>query len=69
MGLLSDWAAAKLREEPELDLVILGHTHHPELREVGEGRWYVNLGDWVYHRTYLVLERDEPPLLLDDSAP
>lgn len=63
-GALSDWAVSKLEEEPGLDLVVLGHTHVPEVREVGDGRWYVNLGDWVHHRTYLELEEGAPPRLV-----
>ena len=66
--LLSQWGTEKLQAEPELDLVVLGHTHQPELREVGEGRWYVNLGDWVFYHTYLILERGAPPGLLDYTA-
>ena len=61
---LEEWAVAKLAAEPELDLVVLGHTHLPMLREVAAGRWYVNAGDWVHSRTYLVLEEDAPPRLL-----
>ena len=60
---LESWAEEKLVGEPELDLVVLGHAHVPSLREVRPGRWYVNAGDWVYRRTYLVLEHDQPPLL------
>ena len=57
-------AVAKLEEEPELDLVVLGHTHIPVLRQVAEGRWYLNAGDWVHHCTYAVLQEGEPPRLL-----
>ncbi len=52
---LEQWAVAKLEAEPDLDLVVLGHTHIPTKRAVGPRRWYVNAGDWVYHRTYLEL--------------
>jgi UDP-2,3-diacylglucosamine hydrolase len=66
--LLSDWAAGKLAADPELDLVILGHTHVPEIRKVDEGRWYVNLGDWVHHRTYVELGRGAPPRMVTVPA-
>jgi UDP-2,3-diacylglucosamine hydrolase len=65
---LDAWAAGKLAAEPELDLVVLGHTHVPSIREVEPGRWYVNAGDWVYRRTYLVLESGRPPLLTEWKA-
>lgn len=61
---LAAWAEEKLRSDPTLDLVVLGHTHVPFLREVAPGRWYVNAGDWVFHGTYLVLEEGSPPRLL-----
>lgn len=60
---LEAWASEALRADPELELVVLGHTHIPLLREVSPGRWYVNAGDWVRHRSYLVLEEGAPPRL------
>ena len=60
---LREWAAAKLREDPELDLVVLGHVHLPVLEEVEEGRFYLNAGDWVHHRSYAVLEPGRRPRL------
>jgi UDP-2,3-diacylglucosamine hydrolase len=65
---LEAWAVAKLGQEPELDLILLGHTHAPMIREVERGRWYVNAGDWVQHCTYVVLEQGEPPRLLSWEA-
>ena len=62
---LAAWGAAKLRSEPALDLVILGHTHIPLMTEVEAGRWYINAGDWVTHRSYLVLEAGANPRLLE----
>ena len=58
---LEAWAVEKLVAEDDLDLVVLGHTHIPRLREVGPGRWYVNAGDWVSHRSYLVLRPGQAP--------
>ncbi len=55
----------RLKACPELDLVVLGHTHIPALREVETGRFYLNAGDWVAHRSYAVLKRGEPPELLE----
>lgn len=62
-GVLETWAVEKLRSEKDLDLVLLGHTHIPCLREVERNRFYVNAGDWVTHRSYVVLEREKPPRL------
>ncbi len=62
---LERWALEKLEREPELDLVLLGHTHLPMVRDAGPGRWYVNSGDWVFHQTYVTLEHGAPPSLAD----
>ena len=62
---LAEWGRGKLRDDPALDLVVLGHTHLPVFEEVEPGRYYVNGGDWVTHRSYLVLEEGEPPRLLE----
>ena len=48
-----------MEQEPELDLIALGHTHHPVLSEPFPGRWILNSGDWVYRRTYAVIEHGE----------
>jgi UDP-2,3-diacylglucosamine hydrolase len=61
---LAAWARGKLESCPELDLVVLGHTHIPRLAEVAPGRWYLNAGDWVVHATYAVLAEGRPPELL-----
>ena len=61
---LESWAARALADDPTLDLVLLGHTHLPVLREVEPGRWYVNSGDWVFHRSYVSVSAGEGPRLL-----
>lgn len=56
------WARAELARDPDLSLVVCGHSHLPALREVGSGRYYVNAGDWISHFTYvLVPPGHEPP--------
>jgi len=62
---LEEWGVAKLRSDPTLDLVVLGHTHIPLMTEVEPGRWYINAGDWVTHHSYLVLEEGSKPRLLE----
>ncbi|MFQ5888856.1 MAG: UDP-2,3-diacylglucosamine diphosphatase [Gemmatimonadota bacterium] len=53
--LLSSHAEAILEERPELELVIFGHAHRPELREIAPGRHYLNPGDWIHHCSYAVV--------------
>jgi UDP-2,3-diacylglucosamine hydrolase len=40
------WASALLAREPELGLLIMGHTHRAELSEPSPGRQYLNPGAW-----------------------
>lgn len=46
---LAAFAGRKIREG--IDIVVMGHRHAPVLQEMGGGV-YVNLGDWISHRTY-----------------
>ena len=48
------WADARMRDEPSLGLLILGHTHRPALREMGANRWYLNPGAWLDGLKYAV---------------
>lgn len=59
---LRRWALRELDGRPEVDVIVLGHSHVPEAVAAGSGRWYINSGDWVYHRSYVVLGADEPAL-------
>jgi UDP-2,3-diacylglucosamine hydrolase len=60
---LYEWAVEKMAAESDLDLIVLGHAHIPLVHEAGPGRYYVNLGDWISHRSYLVLREGERPKL------
>ena len=44
-------------EKDDVDVVICGHSHHPEECELGGGL-YINTGDWLEKRTYLVWQED-----------
>ena len=65
---LEEWSVAKLEAEQDLEMVVLGHTHVPRVREVSPGRWYVNSGDWVRHRSYVVLRQGDAPRLSEWEA-
>lgn len=62
---LEAFALGRLRDDPELELVLLGHTHLPLVREAAPGQWYVNSGDWVFHQSFVVLSPGHPPELRD----
>lgn len=62
---IEDWALDVLRAEPSLGWVVCGHAHLPALKEVEPGRYYVNGGDWVNHRSYVTVDGTGTPRLLD----
>jgi len=41
------WAVERLRDDPSLGLLVLGHTHRAALVEAAPGRHYVNPGAWL----------------------
>jgi UDP-2,3-diacylglucosamine hydrolase len=52
LELVSEYeAAAKDLLSQGFDAVILGHSHYPGLRRLGE-KTYLNIGDWITHFTY-----------------
>jgi UDP-2,3-diacylglucosamine pyrophosphatase LpxH len=53
------WALDQLRKSPDVDLVLMGHSHLPAWIEVEPGRFYLNTGDWIEHMTYAVLPADK----------
>ncbi len=48
------WAEARLAADPELGLLVLGHTHRPALTEPAPGRHYLNPGAWLDGLRYAV---------------
>jgi UDP-2,3-diacylglucosamine hydrolase len=46
---MAAFAAEKIREG--VDIVVMGHRHRPVQLEMGGGV-YINLGDWIAHRTF-----------------
>ncbi|MGH7581545.1 MAG: UDP-2,3-diacylglucosamine diphosphatase [Gemmatimonadales bacterium] len=52
------WAAALLAREPELGMVIMGHTHRAELSRTPTGGTYLNPGAWFEGLRYAVATED-----------
>lgn len=65
---LAGWARDQLLDNDALDLVLLGHVHAPELREIAPGRWYGNSGDWLHHRSWIEVHPSDPPVLATDPS-
>lgn len=57
------WAREQLQDDPGLDIVATGHAHSPAIVEVAPGRYYVNSGDWLAHRSYATLGESGIPVL------
>lgn len=60
---LEAWACGVLAEDATIDIVATGHAHVPVVREVSPGRFHVNSGDWVVHRSYVTLADAGAPIL------
>lgn len=48
-----------LRRLDDVDVVILGHSHHPVLKEYPDHKYYINTGDWVNHFSYAMIGAGE----------
>jgi UDP-2,3-diacylglucosamine hydrolase len=60
---LEQWAREQLAAHRDLAWVICGHSHIPALLEIEPGRYYINSGDWVKHRTYATIDVSGVPRL------
>jgi len=56
---LRDLALKLLDSDQDLELVVFGHCHQPELLEVAPGRHYLNAGDWLHNCTWAEITPDE----------
>ena len=57
-----DYARALLAGRPDLNLVVLGHTHRPQLDAAGPRRWFLNPGAWMESGAYALLTAAGPEL-------
>ena len=63
------YARAELARRPDLDLLVLGHTHRAALEAVDRNRWYVNPGAWMDGMRYAVVDERGPRLERFTSTP
>ena len=52
------YAKAMLERRPDLDLVVLAHTHRPACEQLPDGRTYLNPGAFLDGYRYAVVTRD-----------
>ncbi len=48
-----------LQKNPGIDYFVFGHRHIVKFESIAEGKYHVNLGDWMVHFTYLESTKDE----------
>lgn len=53
--------AMSLIKNNKADIVVMGHSHNPELMNIDKG-YYANCGDWINHHTYLEIDAGKPVL-------
>jgi len=63
LAFLTAWARERLEADAGLDIVATGHAHRPAILELAPGRFYVNSGDWLVHRSYATLGESGIPVL------
>jgi UDP-2,3-diacylglucosamine hydrolase len=65
---LEHWAREQFAEDASLGFVVCGHSHVPVLMEIASGRYYINSGDWIQHRTYVTIDENGVPTMLEWSS-
>ena len=55
------YAKEKLKEN-KIDFFVFGHRHLPICYQLTENSTYINLGDWIHHNTFAILEGEEMKL-------
>jgi len=50
------WAEALLSSDPDLAIVVMGHTHQPVVSQPSPGRFYLNPGAWFDGWRYAIVE-------------
>ena len=58
----ADFARDLLQKDPDLDLVVMGHTHRATLEPVAQRRWYLNPGAWCDGNGFALISEKGPEL-------
>jgi UDP-2,3-diacylglucosamine hydrolase len=53
--------AKTLIDRKKADIVVMGHSHVPELLSLADG-YYANCGDWILHHSYIEIIAGKPSL-------
>ena len=49
------WAEREMQRDPTIGVLVMGHTHRADVRELFPQRWYVNPGAWNDARGYALV--------------
>lgn len=60
--LQKEWAEQRLKESPDIGLVVMGHTHRPAITEPLPGKQYINPGAWLDGFCYAIATEREATL-------
>jgi UDP-2,3-diacylglucosamine hydrolase len=63
----AEWARTCLASAPDVDVLVMGHTHRPALEAVEPRRWYLNPGAWCEGQAYALLTGEGPELRRFDT--
>ena len=58
-GAQERYARTVMQERPDVQLIVLAHTHRQRLIELEPGRFYLNAGQWMVDRHYAVVGREK----------
>ena len=56
---LADRARRILAAHADVDLVVFGHAHRPQVSEFAPERFYLNAGDWLHHNSFAVVTPEQ----------
>ncbi len=56
---LARYAGEVLATHADVQLVVFGHSHKPEVSELTPGRFYLNSGDWIHHNSFAIVSPTE----------
>jgi len=70
LGEENEWLVQYVKRkltEKHTDYFVFGHRHLPMVIDLDKGSKYINLGDWISHFTYAVLENGEMKLKKEEE--
>lgn len=51
-----EWAGDRMRRDPTIGVLVMGHTHRAARAEIETTRWYLNPGPWLDEHRYATID-------------